>query len=438
MLRSDMRASAVDGAFFSIMVGLGESYLSAFALALQIGEVATGLLVAIPMLIGATLQLASPRCVQVIGSHRLWVGWCAVAQALTLIVLPSAAVANEGTIVVLYVAASLYWAFGLAGGPAWNTWAEEIIPPELRARFFAWRSRLGQACVMLSFVSGGLLLAFAKPRQILLPTFAAIFIVAGLSRLASAASLFRTSEPSAGRAAIGHTSLREAMLNVRDHAGWKLLLFLFAVQVSVQLSGPYFSPFMLARLDLSYSQYMLLLALGFVGKVLALPAWGRLAQRAGVRTLMWIGAVGIVPLSGCWLALLWLERPMWYLAIVQVVGGCAWAAYELAFFLMFFETIPRHERTSVLTLYNFGNALAMVIGALLGAAWLATAGESFDSYLQLFGLSSLCRLASLALLLRVPQMDIKAVALALRTLSVSSSDDGSLDQPVLTTLEDQD
>ena len=67
--------------------------------------------------------------------------------------------------------------------------------------------------------------------------------------------------------------------------------------------------------------------------------------------------------------------------------------------LMFFEAIPRQSRTSVLAIYNFGNALALVVGSLIGAAIMTALHESHAAYLTLFGLSSVLRLATLALLL---------------------------------------
>ena len=83
-----------------------------------------------------------------------------------------------------------------------------------------------------------------------------------------------------------------------------------------------------------------------------------------------------------------------------------------------------------------GQVLA-VLGAVLGAGWLALVGESRESYLQLFGLSSAARLLALAFLLRVPQMEIRAIAMSLRTLALRPSDGGSLDRPILSTLEDE-
>jgi hypothetical protein len=101
---------------------------------------------------------------------------------------------------------------------------------------------------------------------------------------------------------------------------------------------------------------------------------------------------------------------------------------------MFFETIPRNERISVLTLYNVGNAFAMALGAALGACVLSGVGEAKPTYLLLFGVSSVCRALALGLLARVPRMQIDVVVPALRILTLRSSDEGSLDRPVLPTI----
>jgi hypothetical protein len=55
-----MRCSIADAASYSIMVGIGETYLAAFALALGTGETFAGLIATLPMLAGASIQLATP------------------------------------------------------------------------------------------------------------------------------------------------------------------------------------------------------------------------------------------------------------------------------------------------------------------------------------------------------------------------------------------
>jgi MFS family permease len=404
----DEAAILTDGAFFSLMVGLGETYLPAFALALGASylpkglEIVAGLLAAIPIFLGAVFQLVTPYCVRRLGSHRRWCIAAVGCQATSLLLLPVVLLLHGWSIPLLFLIATLYWGSGLSSNPAWNTWMEDLVPAASRTHFFARRVRICQFCTMLGFVIGGLLLEFGQRGDWLMPAFVAVFVVAAVSRYVSTGLIARTSEPDTARCFTqSHVGLSEISRRLGSHSGMRVLWFLFAMQASVQLSGPYFTPFMLRRLGLGYHEFMLLIVLGFAGKVVALRTWGKLATKMGARTLLWIGGVSIVPVSGVWIALWWIEHPMLYLCVVQFVGGIAWAAYELGFFLIFFEAIPRSERTSVLTIYNFGNSAALLVGASCGATWLAWQGETHHAFLILFLISSVSRLLSLLLLKRI-------------------------------------
>ena len=178
-----------------------------------------------------------------------------------------------------------------------------------------------------------------------------------------------------------------------------MLLYFLAVQVAVQISGPYFTPYMLGQLKISYFDFMLLLATSFVGKIVFLPACGRFAARFGARKLLWVGGIGIMPVSGLWL----YAQNFTQIMVIQLLAGAVWSAYELAMFLMFFETVRREERTSILTTFNFGNALALVAGALLGGTVLKLVGQCPEAYLLLFAISSCGRAATLIFLKLTPK-----------------------------------
>ena len=177
----------------------------------------------------------------------------------------------------------------------------------------------------------------------------------------------------------------------------RLVLYLLAMQSSVYIASPFFTPFMLSKLQFSYLDYTLILSLAFVGKMLALPLWGKLAQRWGAWRLLWIGGVGIAPLSSLWL----LSQARPFLAGVQVLSGVTWAAHEFAMLLLFVEAIPRQRRMGMLTLYNLGNASTMVCGGAVGGMLLSWMGETYAAYLTLFALSSLARVVSLSGLLQL-------------------------------------
>ncbi|HUG93179.1 MAG TPA: MFS transporter [Planctomycetaceae bacterium] len=434
-LRSDLAAMTLDGVSFSVMVGLGETYLAAFLLALGKSELAAGLVGTLPMLAGAVLQFVTPRAVARLGSCRRWVVWCATVQALSFLPLALAAWAGAIPTPVVFLIAAVYWGTGMATGPAWNAWVETLVPVHIRARYFARRTRAAQIGVFAGLVGAGVALQTGRSEGHVLTVFAAMFVGAMLARLFSAACLARQSEPHPpqrrhaphGDGVRGTASAALALIS-RHFTGpnGRLLRYLLLMQIGVQIAGPYFTCYMLEHLHLSYGQYVGLLSMSFVSKIAVLPALGSFARRAGARRLLWLGAVGVVPLPALWL----VSDSFWYLLAVQMIGGLAWAAHELAMLLLFFETIPRQERTGVLTVFNFANAAAMAAGTLVGAALLGALGEERGTYLLLFALSAAARTVPLAFLVRLPERVAAFAPIAMRILAVRPSS-GSMERPVL-------
>jgi MFS family permease len=114
--------------------------------------------------------------------------------------------------------------------------------------------------------------------------------------------------------------------------------------------------------------------------------------------LLWLGGAAIVPVAGLWL----VADSFYYLIVVQVISGAAWATYELAMFLLFFEHVPRERRVAVLTVFNLFNAVAIVTGSVVGAGLLAVLGEHRGAYSTLFMGSTAVRAAALLLMAKLP------------------------------------
>jgi MFS family permease len=397
-LRADLRSILGEGTAHSVMVGTGESYLPAFVLAMGMGQVAAGLVATIPLLAGAILQLISPAAVRFLGSHRRWVVVCASIQAASFLPLAAGALLGRLPLVAAFAMAAVYWGAGLGTSPAWSTWVATLVPPRLRAPYFSRRTRVNQIATLTGFVIGGLSLQWGATEDRLLLVFALLFFTASACRAVSTALLARQSEPEPLPDGQRQVSLLEFTRRFRETGDGRLLVYLLSVQAAAQIAGPYFTPYMLRSLNFSYLTYVSLISLSFVGKAVALPALGRLAVRFGTRKLLWLGGVGIVPISGLWL----VSNSLPFLMLVQVLAGAAWAAYELAMFLLFIEAIRPEERTSMLTNFNFAHSLATVAGSLVGGALLYGFGKQPETYLLIFALSFLARGATLVILSRVP------------------------------------
>ncbi|TWT45533.1 Major Facilitator Superfamily protein [Phycisphaerae bacterium RAS1] len=395
--KRDLRAIYYDGGFWALMVGIGESYLAPFALAAGVGQVAAGLTSTFPMLIGATLQLAAPTALRLIHSHRRWVVLSAGLQASAFLPLIAGALAGGIPLWGLYAAVAVYFGMGMATGPAWTTWVSRIVPVELRTRFFSLRQRLTQVALLIGFIAGGTALEIASQCGVHLAAFAGLFAIAALSRGVSAGLLASQSDVPIPLAAQRRVGWGELARRLRGGSDARLLLYMFAAQGASQFSGPFFTPYMLKQLELPYWQYAVLMASLYLAKVLVLTPLGRMAQRFGTITLLRIAGFGMIPAGALWT----LSDSVEYLVVLQLFSGVTWAAYELATFLLFFESIRDEERTSVLTSYNLLHALAIAGGSLLGGLMLATLGKDKAAYHTVFVMSSLLRVATVFLLLRV-------------------------------------
>jgi MFS family permease len=397
-LRHDLQSSLGDAAGSGFMVGTGETYLPAFVLAAGLGQVLAGLVASLPQLAGGIAQLVAPHGVRLVRSHRRWVVTCATVQALAFVPLAIAAWnGGAGTWLVL-AAATLYWSAGLASGPPWNTWIGSLIPGCVRPRYFARRTRVQQAAVLTGFLVSGLAIEYAASPQNALAGFAVLFGLAILSRIASVACLARTSEPDPLPSNI--RLLRWPTLARRFTRGAEAqrLTYLSLVQAAAYFASPYFAPYMLSVLKLSYAEYVVLISAAYVARVISLPLWGSVAAHCGTRRLLWIGGLGIVPSAGAWL----ISDRFWYLIVVQLLGGAAWAAYELAVFLIGVNSVRAEERTSVLGVFNLATTAGIVAGSILGGGVLILLGQSREVYYILFAGSSILRLGSLYFLPRIP------------------------------------
>jgi hypothetical protein len=395
-LTRDLRSIVGDGVFYSVMVGFGETYVPAFVLALGHGPTAAALITTIPMLLGSLLQLAAPFGVERVGSYRRWVVACARLQAAAFLPLVAAALGAPLGVLGIFGVISAYWGFSLATGPAWNAWVETLVPFELRAHFFASRTRWANVALLASLLGASFALLGAQGTPRALPLFAGLFAFASLARFQSANYLSRPSEqPGLART---HDALSplDSLRRLRGTPAARLLLAMLGLTLGTYVAAPFFTPYMLGPVGLDYTEFTIVTATVFFARIAVLQVLGRVAPRIGVARILSWGAFGVVPLPALWLV---SHEIAWLLAL-QVLSGVAWGAYEYAMLLSFFERIDARSRASVLSLYNAASSAAMALGSLIGAAAFGGLAATAGDYGVVMALSSALRLCAAPFLRR--------------------------------------
>ncbi len=233
VLRRNLKRSVLDGGYYGWMVGVGETYIPAFALAIGLGEVTAGLIASVPMLAGGIVQLVSLRAIHWCGSYRRWIVLASTIQAAAFVPLIVAAMIGKIPPWMLFLFVSIYWGSGMAAGPAWNAWIGNIVPNAIRPRYFAKRTRLIQLATFSGFLFGGLLIYWTNQAHAVLVGFATLFLLAAIARAISTIYLYRHEiEESVPETANGpYPMLRSETFSP---IGKRLIVYLVCMQIFVQ------------------------------------------------------------------------------------------------------------------------------------------------------------------------------------------------------------
>jgi MFS family permease len=407
------------------MAGFGETYFAAFALAAGLSQVFSGLVTSVPLLLAGLFQLITPRALRYVKSYRNWVACCAGVQAATHLWFVFAALKGYISETSFFFVCVLYWFVSMSAGPVWNSWIESITEKKSFKSFIAVRSRLAQSAAFIAFGVAGLLLHFFKLYHHVLWGFALLFSLAALFRFVSTIFLSMQDDYFPEDLQTPKTPWRDLLHVLKDRNSGRFLFFLLLSQVSVHIAAPYFAPYMLAHIQFSYAEYVVLVAASYIAKIIAYPVIARTIDRYSAIKCLIISGLFVAPMP-----LFWFWTPQLPALVgIQVIAGFAWGTFELSSTMLVFSNIGSKERIRILTGYNLFNAICMVSGSLIGA-YLLTSDPSYSTYRIAFTISAICRLLSLLALIGVKDIKAKVRVLAFRTLGLRPTQ-GSFSAPVI-------
>jgi hypothetical protein len=402
-VRRDLRLSLADAAGYGAMAGVAEVYLPAFGLALGMSPVPAGLLASVPLVAGGVLQLLAPRAIQRARSLRGWVALCSSVQALAFVPLVVLALTGRASTGVVFAAASVYWAAGMAAAAGWTPWMARVVPARIRSRFFGRRQGVVQASMLVGLIGAGVALHAVAGTGHVLEVYACMFGVACLARLCSAVALARQGH-GVELAPRRRMRFRHIAPKLRGNPRTQLLAYLIAALAAAAISGPFITPYLLHHHHLGYAEYCVFTTTVIVVKIGASPFVGRLLQRRGVRWVLTLSAVAIAPIPFMWLA---SDLFAWFV-IMQIYSGLAWAGLELGMLMALFDADDDSERTTMQVAFSALQSVGNAGGSLIGGAILAGAGGDHHAYMLVFVASSIGRLAAAMMIVhwlrRVPRL----------------------------------
>jgi len=354
--------SIKDGAAFSVMTGFGEQYFNPLAIELGATNMQIGLLASLPQLVSSLLQLYTSKFLRAFRSRRKIITRFVLFQALVwipLALLPVLPVNGRVTLLILFV--TLYLVFGQFVGPVWNSLIGDLVDESNRGRFFGNRNMIAGGIAFASlFIAGFMLGVF--PRERVLEGYAVIFLIAFIARLVSLFYLTKTVEPPFSHDKTEEFSFPQYLVKLKDTNYGKFALYVAAMNLSVNVAGPFFTVYMLRDLELSYITYTIITAAAALTSFLAMAYWGTIADRFGNKRVLNVCGILVAAVPLLWL----FSRNISYLILVQVVSGFAWAGFNLSAGNFIFDNVRASKRTRIFSYHNVLAGTAVFIGAMLG------------------------------------------------------------------------
>ncbi len=397
-----------DAAAFSVMVGAGESYLSAFALLLKASAHQIAWLVAIPPLVGSWAQLLAAWLSRGHGRRRPYLVAGAVTQALMLAVAAAAPLLAPHPVSTLVVCVVAYHVAGNFTQPLWAGLMNQLVPEGRRGRFFARRNRVVSLTTFTALVVAGGLLDVFDRQHAALTGFLCVFAAAVVARLVSAWHLYRMHDPDhdGAPATSAATTVRRWVGELRGTPFVHFSTAVAAMQGSVAIAGPFFAVLMLRDLGFSYLQFMTVTATSVLAHFVTLTAWGRIGDRFGNRVILIVAGCMLPVIPALWL----ISVNFWWVLGVQLLSGLAWGGFNLSAGNYLFDLRPGRSVSGYMALHAVVVAAAVFAGAVLGAdlaTRLPTSVEIFGvvlhweyALLGVFATSAAARAAVAVLLLR--------------------------------------
>ena len=362
-IQRTLRGSVHDGVAYSVMVGGGETYFSAFALFLKATALQIGLIAALPPLIGSFAQLFSAWLGGRVGSRRRIILAGTFSQALIwipLFLLP--VIFPDNGVLLFMLCVTFYYCFGNLASPQWSSLMGDLVQEKQRGRYFARRNRLMSVATFLALISAGFILHLFKKYDMTVAGFAVIFSGAVAARLISVGFLSRMVDPPGHVASLEIPIGKDWWQRIKGSPFLQFAVFMTSMHFMVGVASPYFSVYMLRDLKLNYLEYMVLLATSVLAQFLTMNSWGRIGDAFGNRFILFVTACMIPLVPAAWL----ISQRFSYLIFVQAFGGFFWAGFSLSSANFLYDLVPPAKRVTYLAAHNVLVALGVFLGVGFG------------------------------------------------------------------------
>lgn len=391
-------------------VCLNGAPFAGFVRALGVSEFVYGLLMALPVMSGL-FQILAAYVLEYTGARKKLFMIGGILQRLSIIpvVILPLVIPNElkgltiGLIVFFLMVSAVGGAFN---GVTFISWMAALVPLKIRGRFFSQRQMLFTFTGMV----GGMLASFALDRIDGFVGFAVVFSVVTVFAIMDILCFIRVYDPPMVKPQ-QRISVSKIWSEVLRHPNFRRYLIFWAVWVfGVNISGPFFSAYMIDYLKMTYLEITIYTqTVSNIITILVIRRWGVLIDMFGNKPVLRVCGTGVTVLPFLWL----LASPENYMIIpfIHIFTGLFWNGIDLTSNNLVMGLSPDENRSFYIAGFSMitsvvGSVVAYAVGGLFMevAEGLANSlniiifGQRLNNYHMLFMLSSIIRFIAITFL----------------------------------------
>ena len=364
-VKQNLKLSTIEGCFWAIMYGGGETFLSACAVFLQFSAFQISFLSSFPPFIGSCFQLFSATLKNKFRDIKQFVVTMSYVQALLWLVLIYL-LFYEPTYKYILIWSCFYWTIGTIIQPAWTAWMGYFVPRRIRARYFGKRNRIiGFISFLATFVAGYILDIF---NENMIFGFSIIFIAAFVGRTISAFYLNKkfNFEERETKNLIEYIYTFKNLVN-QQNKSFYYIMFSSYINFSIMFFGPLFSIYILRSMELSVFIYTINMTLWQISNFSSSNYFGKLCEKIGDYKVLKLSTYTIVFLPILWILLYYLNDQLQIIAtfLVSILAGICFSAYTLSSFNLVYKISEKEDVIHFSALNTFIRGFAILMGGIL-------------------------------------------------------------------------
>lgn len=372
-IRTGLKFVVRDGLTSQSMVTLsGGVFLIAFALKLGASNFVIGALAAIPFL-AQLMQIPSIFLTEKYRNRRLITMISAIfaRPILLFVALIPMLFPLKFSLIALILGMISHSSFNAVSGSSWNPWMRDLVPDQILGTFFSRRLSLAIGISIPLGLSAGYFIDFWENKfpAIQLYGFSIIFALACFSGMLGIYFISRIPEPQMRPIAEKINIFKLILAPFKNINFKRLIIFLGSWHFAVNLAAPFFTVYMLKRLQLSTSIVISLTILSQSISVIFLRIWGGISDRFSNKSVLSVSGPLFMFCIFAWTFTTlpekhFLTMPM--LIALHILMGISTAGVTISVGNLGLKLAPKGEATAFLAAISFVSAIAAGTAPLLG------------------------------------------------------------------------